>query len=102
MEPDNVLMGDATGTEIPEKPIDETALNELRNKAKYSKTREYKELRAKAQARIDFYKTTLPDGYAKADKEQRGQMWGLANIVIAEFNQLFSEHELADELLKEL
>lgn len=103
MGPDNVLIGDMTGVELPEKPVDETALNELKKKSKYRKTKEYAELREKAQERIDFYKSFLPNGQpvATSDMAELGRQWALANIIIAEFEQLFGEHESADQLLKE-
>lgn len=102
MQPSNGIIGDESGTELPQAPVDETALGELRAKAKYSRSKEYKELRAKAQERIDFYKTTLPAGYADADSQKKAEMWGFANLMVAEFEQLFSEHENAAELLKEI
>lgn len=103
MGPQNAELGDLTGIELPETPIDETALNELKHKAKYSRTKEFKELRDKAQIRIDFYKNFLPDGtpVATANKEARAQLWGTANLIIAELEQLFDEHENADKILRE-
>lgn len=102
MEPENVILGDNTGVELPQAPIDNSEQKELANKKKYSKSKEYRALRAKAQERIDFYKNTLPAGYADADKQRKAEMWGTANLIIAEFEQLFSEHDNAEELLKEL
>lgn len=102
MEPQNSLVSDFTGVELPEMPVDDSAKVELEKRKKYSKTKEYRELRAKAQERIEFYKHNLPAGYNDATAERKAQMWGFANLMIAEFEQLFSEHENADELLKDL
>lgn len=103
MNPNNALIGDMTGVELPQVPVDETAINELKKKAKYKRSKEYAELREKAQARIEFYQHFLPNGQPilAATKEQKEGAWTLANIIIAEFEQLFGEHEQADELLKE-
>ena len=103
MGPDNIILGDATGVDLPQKPVDDLALHELKKKAKYKKSKEYADLREKAQARIDFYKTFLPDGtpILATTREQRADAWALANIIIAEFEQLFGEHEQAEILLKE-
>lgn len=103
MGPQNAELGDLTGIELPEAPVDETALNELKHKAKYARSKEFKELREKAQVRIDFYKNFLPDGTpaATANKEARAQAWGTANLIIAELEQLFGEHENAEAILKE-
>lgn len=100
--PSNGILGDNSGVELPEAPVDDSEKKELTNKVKYSKTKEYKELRAKAQERIDFYKTTLPAGYSEADRTRKAEMWGTANLIIAEFTALFGEIDTAEELLKEL
>lgn len=102
MNPNNALIGDMTGVELPQVPVDETAINELKKKAKYKRSKEYAELRAKAQARIEFYQHFLPSGqpiFAASFEEKEGA-WTLANIIIAEFEQLFGEHEQADALLR--
>lgn len=101
--PDNVILGDNTGVELPQKPEDTDAVNELRRKAKYSRSKEYAELRQKAQARIDFYQKFLPNGQpiGTANKGDMERKWELANLLIAEFEQLFGEHENAAQILKD-
>lgn len=103
MEPQNIIMGDATGVELPQKEEDQTAIKELQKKAKYSRSKEYAALKEKAQARIEFYQRFLPSGMPVlgATPKELERKWELANIIIAEFDQLFSEHENADVLLKE-
>ncbi len=104
MEPQNILMGDITGVELPEKPVDETAVKELQNKAKYARSKEYKDLKQKADERVAFYQNYLPNGMpiGATTKAERDGKWELANVVIAEFKALFSEHEGANTLLDEL
>lgn len=103
MQPNNSIIGDSYGTDLPEIAVDDTAKKELANKAKYSRSKEYKELKAKADARIEFYQRYLPNGQpiAVASKQERAEQWGFANLLIAEFNQLFDEHETAEQLFKD-
>lgn len=100
----NGIIGDALPTELPQMAVDTTAIDETRKKAKYSRSKEYAELRAKAQARIEFYQSFLPDGrpIGTTSREDLAGKWELANILIAEFKALFSEHDGAEELLKEI
>lgn len=103
MEPDNILLGDATGTDLPQKPVDETALNEVKTKAKYSRSKEYKELKAKADERIIFYQRFLPGNIPPemVTDAERAKYWAIANIVIAELQQLFGEYGAAEQILKD-
>ena len=100
---DNAFTDNSIGTELPQKPVDDTALRELRNKVKYSKSKEFQELKAVADQRIDFYTKFLPNGKPIVDTTpaEREKMWQVANIVIAEFQQLFGEFEFVEEILKE-
>ena len=104
MDSQNQVMGDSMGIDLPQKPVDETAINELKHKAKYSRSTEFKELRAKAQAKIEFYQRYLPSGQpiGMATPEEMKGKWELANLIIAELQQLFDEHDNAEAILKEL
>lgn len=99
----NGIIGDNLGIDLPQKPVDEIAINELRHKAKYSRSTEFKELREKAQARIEFYQKFLPNGQliGTVTREEMQGKWELANLLIAELRNLFDEYEGADALLKE-
>lgn len=103
-QPSNGLIGDNNPIDLPQKPVDDEAIAELRHKAKYTRSKEYKDLREKAQVRIDFYKKFLPNGQliGTASREEMQGKWELANLLIAEFEQLFGEHEIAEEILKEV
>lgn len=103
MNPQNSLIGDSFGTDLPEMKTDDTGKKELANKAKYSRSKEYKELKEKADQRIAFYQKFLPSGQlvGTASREEMARKWELANLIIAEFEQLFSEHEGAEQLFKE-
>lgn len=103
MNPKNAIIGDSTGVELPVQAHDNTAVQELQRKAKYSRSKEYKLLKEKADERIEFYKRFLPSGQlvGTTSKAELAGRWELANILIAEFEQLFGEYENAEALLKE-
>jgi hypothetical protein len=103
MNPQNGLVGDAFATSLPQTPVATEAMDEVRRKAKYSRSSEYAELRAKAQERIDFYRGFLPNGMpiGSTSREELAGKWELANILIAEFLSLFSELDGAEAVLKE-
>lgn len=103
MQPNYGIIGDNTGVDLPQMPADDSAEKELRQKAKYSRSKEYKELRQKAQTRIEFYQKFLPDGRLigttpPADLQRK---WELANLLIAEIEQLFGETDQAEAILRE-
>lgn len=104
MGPQNGIIGDSLGVDLPQKPVDEQALNELKHKAKYSRSAEFKELKEKAQIRIEFYQKFLPSGQpiGTATPEEMKGKWELANLLIAEFKQLFDEYDGAEVILKEM
>ncbi len=103
MNPQSGLIGDSYGTELPQKAPDTSQIEDAKKKAKYSRSKEYAELRAKAQTRIEFYRHFLPNGQpiGSVSREELAGKWELANILIAEFEQLFAENDNAERLLKE-
>lgn len=104
MQPDNILLGDTTGIDLPEAAPDETALNELKHKAKYTRSKEYKDLKAKADLIIEKYQKFLPGNVEPEliPEQERAKYWAVASIVIKEINGLFSEHEGAQEELEDV
>lgn len=104
MSPDNGLIGDIQSTELPQAPVaqQEEAITELKKKAKYSRSKEFAELKEHMEARIKFYQNFLPNGIPIATLPQKdaSQHWPLANIVIAELQQVIDMYQNADEELK--
>lgn len=96
------LVGDATGTELPQAMPNDDAKNELRKKAKYSRSKEFQELKAHMEVRIEFYQKFLPNGEPVATQKDPAQHWKLANIIIAELQQVIDMYENANEMLKEI
>ena len=100
------IIGDVSATELPQAPTDqqEVALTELRKKAKYSRSKEFAELRENMEARIKFYQSYLPGGtpIIAVTEEVRGKYWAIADLVIAELQQVIDGYRGADEQLKEI
>lgn len=102
MQPDNIIMGDATGIDLPQVQVDEKSLNEVKNKARYSKTREFKEIKAYCQSRIEFYQQKLPNGQEVGlEVVPSTEDWRVANRVIGEFKGLMNIYESAKDVLED-
>jgi len=104
MGPNNVLLGDITGADLPQKPVDEIALSELKNKARYNKSKEFEELKSHMVERILYYQRFLPDGRRIVDvpKEDLEGMWIVANTIINELTQVINGYENASEMVEEM
>jgi len=105
MDPDNGIMGDMDGgISLPVAQTDEEALEELKRKAKVSKSREFKNLKANMRERMDFYSQFLPGGTSVLEmtNEERGKYWAIANVIIMEFQAVISEYDGSVDLLKDL
>lgn len=102
--PQNTVMGDQNfGTTLPETQVDEAEIKELEKRARFSKTAEFKTLKAHLEGRIAFYQQYLPNGEAVGGKEtpeELGRMWIVANIIIGEFRAALASYELAAEEVK--
>jgi len=103
MNPDNAIIGDMTSVELPQAAPNEDYVNELRKKARYSKSKEFKELRELVEHRIEYYKQYVPDGrpISTVPKKEVQELWPLANIVIAELSAVIATYDGAVELLKD-
>jgi hypothetical protein len=104
---DNMMMGDLSQmTSLPEKTQShqEEAVAEIKRKAKYSRSKEFQDLRNMMESRIEFYKQFLPDGtpIALGTEKQIARNWPIANIVIAELSQVIEMYDNAEAELKEI
>jgi hypothetical protein len=102
MGPQNGIIGDNYGIDLPSLQVDKDVLAEERAKARFSKSKEFKRLKDQMEARIEFYQRALPDGrpLTAVDAAERGNMWVIANAVIGEFNMLIADYENAAEVTK--
>ena len=101
MNPQYGVVGDDYGTQLPETQVDQTALTELKHRAKFSKSKEFQELKQHCLDRIDFYQQFLPDGRSVLTDVPKPEQWQAANIVIGEFKGLIAAYESAAEMLKD-
>jgi hypothetical protein len=104
MDSNNAVIGDSGAVELPQTEVNDEAITELRKRARFSKTKEFKELRDALDERIVFYQTFLPNGNltSQASKQQAAENWRLANIVISELQAVKNAYDGSIELLKEL
>lgn len=101
----NALTDNAYGTSLPETQIEETDLAIERKMAKFSRTREFAQLKEHIEERITYYQSFLPTGEAVSTTgttpEELGKRWAIANSVIAEFKLIIDAYENANEVVKE-
>jgi hypothetical protein len=102
MGPTNAIIGDNYGTDLPETTVSNEAEQSLKNAARFSKSKEFQELKRHLESRMAFYQTYLPDGrhLEAVDTPERGQMWVAANYIIAECRAIIDVYEQAAEALK--
>ena len=103
MEKQHGIIGDSFGTDLPQAEIAEDGLQEQRNRVKFSKSKEWQELKAHCEEKITYYQTFLPNGspIAGMSPKQAAEHWTVANLIVAEFKQLIDKYESAAGIVKE-
>ncbi len=96
------IIGNAQVTELPQTEVPEQDLVEEKKRAKFSKTKEWAELKDWMEQKIDHYSTYLPDGRPLTDvsAEERGNYWLAANIIISDYKEMISRYEDVKEAIK--
>ena len=98
------IIGDQYGIELPQAQLQEEIVNEAKGRARFSKTKEYQELKSLLEQRIDFYKKALPDGttilQSDHSLEKLGEKWLVANTIVAELESIIQAYEDAVETVK--
>lgn len=99
----NVIPDDSFGTELPVTQVDTQQLVAEKNMAKYSKTKEYEQLKTYLEARIDFFQRYLPNGDSIVNQEadEAATNWRIANTVIAEFKNVLTSYEGAQKAVED-
>lgn len=101
--PQNVPMGDMDESmNVPESVVPMETLVEEKNKAKYSKTKEFKEIRQYWEDRIKFFESYLPAGLEtrwQVPSDDIAQQWVLANNIIAEVRAFLRQYDDAVEVV---
>lgn len=105
MGPQNGIMGNTFGTELPESFVDDSVYEEMQKTARFSKTAEFKELKKYLDTRMDFYRNYLPDGKpviaSGLNATEVGELWIAANIVIGELMAIINVYEGAAQEVKD-
>ena len=102
MGPNNGIIGDETGVELPSVTLSEDFLSEEKKMAKYSRSAEYKKIVAHFEERIAFYQGFLPDGRdIKEGVIPTPEQWIIANALITEFKWVMNLFERSAEAVKE-
>lgn len=102
-EPINTILDDSTGVELPQMRVDSDILNEEKKKAKYSKSREFIEIREYWESRKVYYQSFLPGNIPveSITEEERGKYWAVANMLINEIDLFLGSYDNAVEAVKE-
>ena len=106
MGPQNMPGGDnAFVTELPQTDVPKDDLSELKNAAKFSKTKEFQKLKELLESRMEYHRKYLPGNSNVEIKdipnEERGWRWLAADTVIEEFTSVIGAYEQAAEVLKD-
>lgn len=105
MGPQNIPMDDSTnfGLDLPRMQTDDQQLAEIQKTAKFSKTKEFQELKKHLEGRITFYQTYLPGGQPITDVpfDEVAGHWIAANVIISELNAIIGAYEEAARIIKD-
>lgn len=103
MQPDNAIIGDAQGIDLPQALVNEQDLTKEKNMAKYSKSKEFQDIREYWEGRISFFQTFLPNGTEArfvVPDEKVAQQWVLASNIIVEIKAFLSQYDNAREIVE--
>jgi hypothetical protein len=98
--PQNGISGDEFNMDIPTTKIDEIALTNERNMAKFAKTKEFRVLKEYLEARIEFFQKYLPDGRPLTTENVTDKDWVVANLIVGEFKAVLDAYAQAAEAVK--
>lgn len=98
--PQNGLMGEAFGIDLPQTGVEEQDLTLERSMAKYSKTEDFKRIKEHLESRIAFYQGHLPDGTSVMVSMPSIAQWQAANVIIGELKAILASYELATEVVE--
>jgi len=100
MGPQNAVIGDSFGIDIPQTQVQENDLVAEKSMAKFSKSNEFKKLKEHIESRIAFYQTCLPNGEMVAQSKPTAEDWRVANSIIGEFKAILMSYEEAREAVE--
>jgi hypothetical protein len=109
----NAVVGDVPDiTELPQTKVSDQDLQNEKNMAKFSKTKEFKVLKEHIEMRIKFFQGHFPNGTSiNGGMKQDGtpipsptsaevaDYWRVANLVIGEFQAILDAYENAKKVV---
>jgi len=102
MGPQNGIIGDAVGIDLPQGGLPEDSLKNERAMAAFSKTKEFQRLKETIEERIKFYESWLPGGekpeVTGLSVTELGHRWLVANEIIGELRGIILAYEMAKEV----
>ena len=103
MNTPNGIVGDNNPFEIPRTEMPDELFEEMKKKAKFSKTEEFKLLKRHIEGRIDFFQKNLPGGQpiGGVDPKVLGPMWVASDTIIKELMAIVGFYENAAEQVKQ-
>lgn len=101
--PQNAIIGNDFGIDLPETDFPQRDLTDEKKMAKFTRTAEYARQKAWAEAKIKHYQTFLPDGrkLSEAPSSELSAHWIAANEIISVLNEFMTSYELANEIVEE-
>lgn len=102
--PQNGIVGNDYGIDIPETEYTDDQLVDVKKMAKFTRTAEYARQNAWAEAKIKFYQQYLPNGQdiSTVAPETRDAYWVAANEIIKLLNEFLTSYESSAEEIKKL
>lgn len=94
------IIGDQFITDLPQTEVKQEDLAVEKAAAKFSRTKEFQNLKTYLEGRMEHYRTFLPDGRSVLDNTPTGEEWQIANAIIGEFNLVIQAYEGANEIVK--
>lgn len=103
MGPQNGLLGDAQGIDLPQMQVDKNFLTEEKKMAKYSRSAEFKRIEQWCAEKIAYHQSFLPGNVpiSQISEEERGKYWAVADLVITDLTELMNIFDNANEAVKD-
>lgn len=101
MGPQNGLVGDEFGMDIPVSEVPQDQLVDVTKRARFSKSKEFAKLKEHLTDRIEYYQSFLPGNVPviQISDDERGKYWAVADVVINEFRAVIDAYEGAEKEL---
>lgn len=105
MGPQNGILGNLSdGFDLPGMDVPEQDLTAEKSAAKFSRTKEFQNLKEYLDGRIEYYRQFMPNGEpivgTTIPLAELGMRWQISNSIIAELKAIIGSYEQAREIVK--